>query len=135
MTRLIGDLVDLASIEAGKLAIARQIGDPGPVVGEAVDAFQTAAAANQVLPVAEMLSGACVAAFDPARILQVLTNLLSSALKFVPPQGQVSVRVECRGETIRFSVHDTGSFRDPSDGALAKTCKGRRTFATFATKG
>jgi signal transduction histidine kinase len=109
MNRLIGDLVDVASIEAGKLAIARQIGDPAPVVDEAVDAFQSAAAANQVSLVAETVSGSCVAAFDPARILQVLTNLLSNALKFVPPQGRVSVRVACATDEIRFCVHDTGT--------------------------
>jgi signal transduction histidine kinase len=109
MNRLIGDLVDVASIEAGKLAIARQIGDPGPIVCEAVDAFQSAAAANQVSLVAETVPSSCVAAFDPARILQVVTNLLSNALKFVPQQGHVSVRLECLGDEFHFAVHDTGS--------------------------
>ena len=46
MNRLIGDLVDLASIEAGCLAVTREIGDPSPVVEEAVDTFRAEAAAR-----------------------------------------------------------------------------------------
>jgi signal transduction histidine kinase len=108
MNRLIGDLVDVASIEAGKLALARQIGDPTHVVAEAVDAFQAAASANGVSLVAEIAPPSSLAAFDPARILQVLTNLLSNALKFVPANGEVSVRVERLDDDIRFAVSDTG---------------------------
>ncbi|HWI17219.1 MAG TPA: histidine kinase dimerization/phospho-acceptor domain-containing protein [Vicinamibacterales bacterium] len=44
MNRLIGDLVDVASIEAGALAVTREIGDPTTVVTVAVDAFQVQAA-------------------------------------------------------------------------------------------
>jgi signal transduction histidine kinase len=108
MNRLIGDLVDLASIEAGKLALARQIGDPTHVVAEAVEAFQAAASANGVSLVAEIVPPSSLAAFDPARILQVLTNLLSNALKFVPANGEVSVRVERLDDDIRIAVSDTG---------------------------
>ena len=48
------------------------------------------------------------AAFDPARILQVLTNLLTNALKFTPVHGQIVVRLERSGDEIRFGVRDTG---------------------------
>jgi signal transduction histidine kinase len=108
MTRLIGDLVDLASIEAGKLAMARQIGDPTHVIVEAVDSFQTPASAIGVSLVAEIVSPSSLAAFDPARILQVLTNLLGNALKFVRANGEISVRVERLDHDIRFAVSDTG---------------------------
>jgi len=43
MRRLVGDLVDVASIEAGMLAVAREVGDPAHVVKEAVDTFQAQA--------------------------------------------------------------------------------------------
>jgi signal transduction histidine kinase len=108
MNHLIGDLVDVASIDAGKLAIARQVANPAAIVSEAIEAFQTAAAKNGVRLAFEVVLPSCLAAFDPARILQVLTNLLSNAMKFTAADGEVSVRVELVGADIRFSVRDTG---------------------------
>jgi signal transduction histidine kinase len=108
MNRLVGDLVDVASIEAGVLAVTREVGDPTPVVIEAVDTFQQYASASGVSLVAEIVPPLPVAAFDPARILQVLTNLLSNAIKFTPANGRIAVRVERTGDDIRFAVSDTG---------------------------
>src|SRR5687767_15442391 len=76
MNRLIGDLVDVASIEAGALAVTREVGDPTTVVTEAVDIFQVQAATTGVSLAAQIVPPLSLAAFDAARILQVLTNLL-----------------------------------------------------------
>jgi signal transduction histidine kinase len=108
MNRLIGDLVDVASIEAGVLAVTREVGDPTTVVTEAVDTFQGQAAATGVSLAAEIVPPSSLAAFDSARILQVLTNLLSNAIKFTPAHGRIVVHVERFGDEIRFAVSDTG---------------------------
>lgn len=108
MNRLIGDLVDIASIESGMLAVAREVGDPAQVVTEALEIFQAKAAENAITLVAEIVPPLPHAAYDPARILQVLTNLLSNALKFTPANGRVVVRVEHIGDEIRFGIRDTG---------------------------
>jgi signal transduction histidine kinase len=47
-------------------------------------------------------------AFDPARVLQVLSNLLNNAIKFTDPHGTVVVRVEAEKNGILYSVSDTG---------------------------
>lgn len=108
MNRLIGDLVDVASIEAGVLAVNREVADPGAVVTEALDTFQAHAEKSGVSLVAQLAAPFPEVAFDPARILQVLINLLSNAIKFTPPPGRVEVRVE-RGENeVRFAVSDSG---------------------------
>ena len=108
MNRLVGDLVDIACIEAGALAVVREVGDPTHIVTEAVDTFQAQASANGVSLVAEIVR-APLAAFDPARILQVLTNLLTNAIKFTPTSGRVVVQVGPDAGEIRFAVRDTGA--------------------------
>jgi len=108
MNRLIGDLVDIASIEAGVLAVTLEAGDPAHVVTEAVDTFQNQASASGISLMAELAPASSLVAFDPARILQVLTNLLSNAIKFTHANGKVVVRLEPVASELRFAVSDTG---------------------------
>ncbi len=108
MNRLIGDLVDVASIRAGTLAVTRRQQTPDLVVHEAVEMFQAQAAARGVTLVTTLVPPPTAAAFDPARILQVLCNLLGNALKFTPRDGTVEVRVERVDLELCFSVSDTG---------------------------
>ena len=75
---------------------------------EAVETFLAQAAANGVALVTEIVRPSSTVAFDPARLLQVLTNLLSNALKFTPAGGKVVVHVEGVGADMRFTVSDTG---------------------------
>jgi signal transduction histidine kinase len=108
MNRLIGDLMDVASIEAGKLVVAREVGDPVPAVVEAVDAFQAQASAGGVSLEAEIVQPVPRIPLDSARIFQVLINLLSNAVKFTPRGGRILVRVERVGSDLCFTVRDTG---------------------------
>jgi signal transduction histidine kinase len=108
MRRLVGDLVDVASIEAGMLAVTRVDGDLADVVTEAVETFQAEAAEKGVSLTEEIVPGAPRIAFDAARILQVLCNLLSNAFKFTPAQGAIAVRLERLDGDVVCSVSDTG---------------------------
>jgi signal transduction histidine kinase len=108
MTRLMGDLVDVASIEAGALAVNLELGDPTEVVMEVVDTFKAQAAAAEISLVAEVSSPRSLVRFDAARIFQVSTNLLSNALKFTPRRGHVAVRIERIDDDLRVAVRDTG---------------------------
>jgi signal transduction histidine kinase len=108
MNRLIGDLVDVASIHAGVLTVAREPADPAAVVTEAVETFQAQAASAGISLEAEIPVPIQRVPFDTPRILQVLSNLLSNALKFTPRNGRVVVRVERVGDDVRFAVSDTG---------------------------
>jgi signal transduction histidine kinase len=108
MNRLIGDLVDVASIEAGTLAVTREPADPTHVVTETVDTLHARAVASGVTLAADLAIGPVLVPFDAARILQVLTNLTSNAIKFTQPDGSIVVRVERVANDLRFSVLDTG---------------------------
>jgi signal transduction histidine kinase len=108
MRRLVGDLVDVASIEAGVLAVARTVGNPADVVTEAVETFQAQASGGSISLTAKIAPGLPSIPFDAARILQVLCNLLSNALKFAPARGSILVRLEHVDEDVVYCVSDTG---------------------------
>ncbi len=108
MSRLVGDLLDVASIEAGSLAVTRELQDPNRVVTEAVETMHAEAAARGVALEAELMAEPQLAAFDAARILQVLINLVSNAIKFTPAGGRVVVRIVRVDDELRIAVIDNG---------------------------
>jgi PAS domain S-box-containing protein len=106
LIRLINDILDLERIESGKVGMEPRL----------VNAAELAHnAAEVMLPMAERAGvGLFVEAeavrllADADRILQVLTNLISNAVKFSPPGASVEVRVEPVGGEARFRVADQG---------------------------
>lgn len=108
MNRLIGDLVDIVAIEAGKLTIQPRSNDAGALLAETVEAFAPVAAAKEIDLALETGRAALVASFDHDRILQVLANLLANALKFTTPGGRILIRGEHVGDELEFCVSDTG---------------------------
>jgi signal transduction histidine kinase len=107
MSRLVGDLVDVASIEAGALAVTCERADATLVVAEAIETFQAQAVANGISLQSEVVPS-LTGTFDPARILQVLSNLISNAVKFTGRGGRVTVRAERSGGDLQMCVTDTG---------------------------
>ncbi len=109
MNRLIGDLLDLASIDAGRLAVTREVGDLALVLAEAMDSFHVQAASSGVALTTEIAPALPTVPIDSARVLQVLVNLLSNALKFTPRGGRVAVHIAPEAEAIKVTVSDTGA--------------------------
>jgi signal transduction histidine kinase len=108
MTRLIGDLVDIASIDAGKLAILAAEADAQNLVDEAAITWRPQASAKGIT-LESVAPGPLTAAVDQGRILQVLGNLITNAIKFSPQGGTISVGVEQGDGEVRFSVRDAGA--------------------------
>ena len=108
MNRLIGDLLDVTSIDSGKLAMTPVQTDAAALLKEAAETFQSAALEKGVLLSATVPDGSLDANFDHGRILQVFANLLSNAIKFTPLGGRVDLRVEASEGVLRFCVADTG---------------------------
>ncbi|HUF25026.1 MAG TPA: ATP-binding protein [Vicinamibacterales bacterium] len=109
MNRLIGDLLDVASIDAGRLATTAAPGSVAAVVDEAVEIFSADAAAKGLTLDAGVTDPALTAAFDHDRVLQVLANLLSNAIKFTGKGGSVHVEAARTGGDVRISITDTGA--------------------------
>lgn len=109
MNRLIGDLTDVASIDAGKLTIAPSPGDLAMLITEVRDWFKATASTRRISLATEIAAHPLAAEFDQDRILQVLANLVSNALRFTPEGGKVTILAEQAGANVRLSVVDTGS--------------------------
>jgi len=108
MNRLIGDLLDVASLDAGQLALTPACGDAAAVISEAVETFRAAASAKGIALETEITGQPIPWNVDSARMLQVLANLITNAIKFTPRGGAVRVQGERREGELRLSVTDTG---------------------------
>jgi signal transduction histidine kinase len=107
MNRLIDDLSDLGAVRAGKLALQFATVDADAMLTDALDAQQLTAAERDVELVLEHTCGMQVEC-DPARIQQVLANLLGNAIRAVPVHGHVWAGVRRATKELVFWVRDDG---------------------------
>ncbi len=108
MTHLVGDLLDVVSIEAGKLQMAAACHEASELLRETLDTFEPVAAARGIALRGRVHSGSLLGEFDRERILQVLANLVSNAIKFTQSGGWVSIVAEPIGTDVQFTVADNG---------------------------
>lgn len=107
LLHLVGDLLFLAQVEAGKLTLELGPLDLGAVASESVETARPQAEAKGITltlatgPV-QPISG------DYARIAQLLDNLVSNAIKFTGEGGRVDVRVHQKQERVVVEVRDSG---------------------------
>jgi signal transduction histidine kinase len=114
MNRLLGDLLDVVSIDAGRLACTLAPCSPAALVREAVESFRQAATGKDIDLRCEIADGLGPTAFDYGRLLQVFANLLSNALKFTPRGGAIVIRAAREEGAVEFSVADDGIGIDPA---------------------
>ncbi len=115
LTRLVDDLRTLALAEAGQLKLERQPVDLAGLVERMVERFKPQAAQRQVTLRLEngLSSGAgkdasVLVDLDPLRVEQILNNLLSNALRFAPPAGEIVIGLARAGSQVQVSVRDSG---------------------------
>jgi len=108
MNRLIGDLVDIVSIDAGKLSMRPETADATALLVEVVEAFSAAAEEKGISLVSDLVERPLFAAFDHDRLMQVLANLITNAIKFTPRGGNISVRGERSTDELHLWVCDDG---------------------------
>jgi signal transduction histidine kinase len=109
MKRLVSDLVDIAAIEAGRLHVEARSGDVASVLRDAGEPFRFAAEAKGIALELEELPHSALALFDHDRVVQVLGNLVSNAIKFTPEGGRISILLDVASNEVRVTVADTGA--------------------------
>lgn len=119
LSRLVDDLRELALAEAGRLQLELDDVDLADLVARVADSFQTPAAEHQVTLRAELPDAPLFVRADEQRLRQVLINLLSNALRYTPPGGQVTVSARLQNSNerpeVQVAVSDTGSGIPPED--------------------
>ena len=109
MNRLIGDLIDVVSIDTGRLAVQPEPHDAALLLTEAADAFGQIAAERVIMLEVEAVEKPLQGRFDHGRMLQVLANLITNALKFTAKGGRIVIRGEIIADELRISVSDDGT--------------------------
>ena len=105
ITHLIDDLLDIERVVSGKIRLNRQPLDLAEVVRRAVDTFAADARLDRHIDVSTepvWVDG------DAVRIEQVLTNILTNAVKYTPPGGRIRVALRADGADAVLSVEDSG---------------------------
>ena len=108
LVRMVNDILDLKTLDAGRMAFRFQRCEARPLLETAIEANQSLAAGCDVTMRLETPPGPIVLYVDPDRFIQVITNLLSNALKFSPAGEDIVVALEKRDADLRITVRDHG---------------------------
>ena len=113
LDRMVGDLLDATRIEAGRLELRWERVDLGAIASNVADLFRTVSEAHAI----EAIAGdtPVLVPCDPTRIEQVLTNLVSNAIKYSPGGGRVVISAGYEDAEAVVSVTDQGLGISPED--------------------
>jgi signal transduction histidine kinase len=106
LARLVGQLLDVSRLDAGRLVLERKVAD---VVGLVEDVVATARVNTFRHEFSVRAPGAALALVDPLRLEQVLRNLVDNAIKYSPNGGPIEIEVsKDRATGVRVTVADRG---------------------------
>ncbi|MDP8922693.1 MAG: ATP-binding protein [Chloroflexota bacterium] len=113
LSRLVGDLLDVARLESGRLALWRSEVDLAALARSCTEHARAMTPTHPM--VVEAPARMPVGWWDRDRLGQILANLLSNAVKYSPDGGEILIRVEDRGGEARITVRDAGVGVTPDD--------------------
>lgn len=108
MRRMIEDLLDVGSIESGRLAIESREHEIGELFEDAVELCAPLIHDKQIEIKIEMPPPPFKVRCDRERMMQVFSNLIGNAVKFVPERGTIVLSAAASGANALVSVRDTG---------------------------
>ncbi len=105
---LVGDLLDLSKIEAGRIELDLAPVPVGALIGRAVEPMRLQADEAGVALSSEVPTGLPPVLADPTRVTWVVTNLVSNALRYTDRGGHITVSASRAGDRVAVSVADDG---------------------------
>jgi signal transduction histidine kinase/DNA-binding response OmpR family regulator len=108
MARLVDDLLDVSRITRGKIDLRKQIVELPAAVSRAMATVESLISALQHVISISLPNQPVRLLADPARLEQILANLLNNAAKYTDPGGRIRLEVECNGCEVSIHVRDTG---------------------------
>ena len=108
LARLIDDLRTLSLAESGALALHREPVDLAAIARDVVRSFSDQAQRSGVA-LGSTADGPTAIDADPVRVREILTNLVSNALRYTPAGGTVSIELRLAGGRVEVTVRDTGT--------------------------
>jgi len=106
-TDLVEDLLDVSRISNGRLSIAVEEVDLEALVARVIEEVALPVEAKD-LKLKRILESKALVLGDPARLRQVVSNLLTNAIKFTPKGGTITVVLRRQGSEVELCVSDTG---------------------------
>ncbi|HEY7314918.1 MAG TPA: ATP-binding protein [Gemmataceae bacterium] len=108
LARLVDDLLDISRITTGKVSLRKERGKLHTVVNHAVETVRPLMESRKHQLSVSLPSEAVWLEADPARLTQVLANLLNNAAKYTEPGGHVQLSAEREGSEVIVRFRDTG---------------------------
>jgi signal transduction histidine kinase len=108
LAAVVSDFHDLSKLQTGRMDVELRPYDVAALLPPALERFRPLAEAGRIQLLFERPDEPATALCDAARLLQVVSNLLSNAVRFTEAGGVVSVRVEAKSDCVRILVADTG---------------------------
>ncbi|MDP9193413.1 MAG: ATP-binding protein [Acidobacteriota bacterium] len=108
LTRIVNDLLDLSRLVSGKIVLKRQIIDLADAVRQSMETVGAAAARHKVSIDVRPATTPLPVDVDPVRMDQIITNVLTNAIKYTPAGGQIEVTLEREDDQAVVRVKDDG---------------------------
>ena len=113
--RMIRDLLDVASIQMGRLSVVLRTEALRPMLDRTMALFQREAAEKAIAFSLVAPDGLPAVTADPERVLQVLANLIANALRFTDRGGRITVQARVEGDEVEVAVADSGAGISPEN--------------------
>jgi signal transduction histidine kinase len=108
LTRIVNDLLDLSRVMSGKIVVKPQIVDLRSIARQSFQTLEPSAEMHDVTIELCMPNEPVPVNVDPVRADQIVTNVLTNAIKYTPAGGHVVMTLECDGDTAHIRVKDNG---------------------------
>jgi PAS domain S-box-containing protein len=108
LARLVDDLLDVSRIARGKVELKLEVVELGEIIARAVEVASPLLETRAQTLVMDVSRAGLPVTGDPARLAQIVSNLLTNAAKYTPPHGRVTIAAGHDGTDVVLRIQDTG---------------------------